>query len=148
MQDYMPVTQVEMLLSHPDGAQRCNMLHCLNVCDPKFLFDSSARVDYGLPVAYYVDWYRDDVRIDNACLVGSFIDFRYTLRSYAYPQMLTYILRNADWKVNCRYRTIDTVTDTPWAEMRFAGRWTHDYEPHFPHGWSARADRRRQEGRL
>ena len=61
--------------------------------------------------------------------------------------MLAHILRNAGWRVNGRYRTIDTAPDTPWAQMAFSGRWAPD-EPDFPHGWSAGADRRRQEGRL
>ena len=143
----MLVTQVEMLLGHRDAAQRGDMRHWLSVHDPKFLFDTHARMDYGFP-ALNVDWHRDDVRIDSTSPFGPFIDLGFTLRSYAYPHMLAFILRNAGWSVNGRYRTIDADPTTPWAEMRFAGRWTHDYEPRFPHGWSARADRRRQEGRL
>ena len=142
----MLVTQVEMLLSHPDAAQRSDMRHWLSVYDSKFLFDTHARMHYGFP-ALNVDWHRDDVRIDRTSPFGPFIDLGFTLRSYAYPHMLAFILRNAGWSVNGRYRTISVDHTTPWAQMSFSGRWTHDYEPRFPHGWSAGADRRRQEGR-
>ena len=142
----MQVTQVEMLLSHADRAERARMLSWLNRHHPKFLFDTNARERYGFP-ALNVDWDIQDIRIDAAVTDGRFIDFGFTLRSYTYPHMLAHILRRAGWKVHGRYRTIRVEPTRPWEEMYFSGRWTHDDETHFPHGWSAGADRRRQEGR-
>ena len=141
----MQVTQVEMLLSHADRAEMARMLYWLNHHNRKFLFDSNARLDYGF-TSLNADWRKEDIRIDGAVRAGPFIDFGFTLRSYPYPHTLALILRRDGWKVNGRYRTLRVEPDRKWEEMYFSGRWTQAYETHFPHGWSAGADRRRQEG--
>jgi hypothetical protein len=142
----MQVTQVEMLLRHADFFELVNMHYWLNRHNPRFLFDSNARIDYGF-TPLNADWQREDVGIDGAGAIGPFIDFRFTLRTYRYPHALALILRMNGWRVNGRYRTMHVDPDTPWEDLHFSGAWTPDYEPDFPHGWSPGADRRRQEGR-
>ncbi len=134
-----------MLLSHTDPEERTEMLSWLNSHYPKFLFDSNARINYGF-TPFNVDWRRDDIRIDDTCRCGPFIDFAFTLRTYGYPHMLAHILRNADWKIKARFREMRVDTHTPWKDMRFSGPWTRLDDPDFPLGWSAGADRRRQIG--
>lgn len=141
----MQVTEVEMLLSHASFVEMARMHDWLNRHDPRFLFDSNARLDFGFQ-ALNADWQRGDIRIDSAAAVGRFIDFRFTLRTYMYPHALALILRRGGWRVNGRWRTMHVAPDTPWEELHFSGEWTRNYEPDFPHGWSPRADRRRQEG--
>ena len=141
----MQVTQVEMLLRHADVFELANMHYWLNRHDPRFLFDSSARIDYGF-TPLNADWQRQHIRIDGAGAIGPFIDFRFTLRTYRYPHALALILRRDSWRLSGRWRTMQVDPDTPWEDLHFAGPWTLDCRPHFPHGWSPRADRRRQEG--
>ena len=142
----MQVTQVEMLLRHADVFELDNMHYWLNRHDPWFLFDSISRIRYGF-TPLPADWQREHVRIDGAGAIGPFIDFRFTLRTYAYPHALALVLRRHGWRLSGRWRAMRVDRDTPWQELHFSGQWTLDHEPDFPHGWSPRADRRRQDGR-
>jgi hypothetical protein len=143
----MLVTKVEMLLSHKNRDEMQKMFEWLTTHDDKFLFDSMARLDYGLPTMYG-DWARDNVRIDGCGWnKGSpVIDLRFTLKTYTYPHFLATILRDGGWKIKGRYQEIHVDMRTEWKDMHFPGPWTELCDPGFPNLYSAAADRARQEG--
>ena len=110
----MLVTEVQMLLHHEDVTAMAKMLDWLTH-NAKFLFDKDQRVSYGLwpvNVVNNADWVQADVRVDQRCRTGPFIDLQFTLREYIYPHLLARILRGGGWKIKGRWREQQVAAGT------------------------------------
>ena len=143
----MLVTEVEMLMWNENREERAKMLEWLTR-DEKFLFGPTARHSYGFHRVGQEDrgkstfWYREYIDVQKKGQTGLFIDLRFSMKTFVFPESLVTILHQLGWKVKAiwRERWVDGSVSGKWSA------WNERCDSDFPRLWDMKLLRAREEG--